>query len=160
MNLKIKKIAGTQWSPAICKVLSTAFSHSTWLQKDIENSLQNESHLWMAAFENEKLIGFLQITQVVDEAEILNLAVDPVWQGKKIGAQLLMEAEIILASQKTNKLFLEVRQSNVPAQKLYQGLGFSEIARRHNYYDQPQEDALILQKYIKEVEDGKKSAKF
>jgi ribosomal-protein-alanine N-acetyltransferase len=94
-----------------------------------------------------KVAGFL-VSRVVfpenedlpAEREILNLAVDPFYRRQGVATALLHNE---LKHRATH--FLEVRESNVGAQKLYQKLGFTEVGRRPDYYSFPMEAAIVMQ---------------
>jgi ribosomal-protein-alanine N-acetyltransferase len=73
------------------------------------------------------------------EREVLNIAVDPAYRRLGIGRQLLA-AEL----QRGGIHFLEVRESNTPAQELYRVLGFEVVGRRKEYYDHPKEAAILM----------------
>ena len=73
------------------------------------------------------------------EREILNLAVDPAWRRQGI-ARALLEHEI----GRGGTLFLEARKSNLAAQLLYKSCGFVEIGRRDDYYQSPNETAIVM----------------
>lgn len=73
------------------------------------------------------------------EREILNLAVDPSWR-RHGAARALIEYEI----SRGGTLFLEVRKSNVAAQLLYKSCGFVEVGRRDDYYQSPNETAIVM----------------
>jgi ribosomal-protein-alanine N-acetyltransferase len=89
------------------------------------------------------LAGYLVARAVVDEAEVLNIAVVPEERGRGLGGQLLDQALTTLKSRGGRSVFLEVRASNQVAQALYRSRGFSVIACRANYYERPREDALV-----------------
>ena len=83
-----------------------------------------------------------------DEAEILNLGVSPTWRRSGIGRALINEMITRLRERGISSVFLEVRESNEGAQRLYQSLGFKEVGRRRRYYRRPTEDAVILKARI------------
>jgi len=94
-----------------------------------------------------QMAGFLVSRQTFEgsytappEREILNLAVAPAYRRAGI-ATLLMGLEF----RKKASLVLEVRESNAAARALYERLGFVEISRRNNYYDNPPETAIVMQ---------------
>lgn len=74
------------------------------------------------------------------EAEILNLAVHPAYRRSGIATALL--THVLARSGST--LFLEVRESNRAALALYQKFGFREIGHRANYYNSPDEAAIVM----------------
>jgi [ribosomal protein S18]-alanine N-acetyltransferase len=90
------------------------------------------------------IAGFSGIWMMVDEAHITNIAVRKEYQGKGIGGLLLI-ATIDLASEfKASLLTLEVRVSNLGAQKLYTRYGFKQTGLRRGYYLDNREDAIIM----------------
>jgi ribosomal-protein-alanine N-acetyltransferase len=91
--------------------------------------------------EGTRVLGFLVARRTApDEREILNIAVDPGERRKGI-ARALLEAELRRGK---NHWFLEVRESNSSAIKLYQSVGFRVIARRELYYTNPPEPAIVM----------------
>lgn len=87
------------------------------------------------------------VTQVVlDEATLFNIAVDPAYQRKGLGRQLLEHLISELEKRDVFTLWLEVRASNIAAIALYESLGFNEATIRRNYYPtkEGREDAIIM----------------
>ncbi|MCT4701890.1 ribosomal protein S18-alanine N-acetyltransferase [Enterobacteriaceae bacterium H20N1] len=87
------------------------------------------------------------VTQVVlDEATLFNIAVDPAYQRKGLGRQLLEHLISELEARDVFTLWLEVRASNTAAIALYESLGFNEATIRRNYYPtkEGREDAIIM----------------
>jgi [ribosomal protein S18]-alanine N-acetyltransferase len=90
------------------------------------------------------LCGFSGIWMMADEAHITNIAVRQAYQGKGLG-ELLMVATIDLAGElKASFLTLEVRASNLVAQRLYTKYGFTQMGIRRGYYLDNKEDAIIM----------------
>ena len=83
---------------------------------------------------------------VLDEAELLNIAVAAGQQRKGLGRLMLREILYTARQKNTRRVFLEVRPSNVAAIALYRSVGFAEIGIRRGYYqrDQGKEDALMM----------------
>jgi ribosomal-protein-alanine N-acetyltransferase len=89
--------------------------------------------------------GYIVFWVVADEMHILNLAVAPA-QRRQGTAKHLVQSALEKAYAKGARIaYLEVRASNVAAQKLYLGLGFTGISLRRGYYDRPAEDAVIME---------------
>ena len=91
-----------------------------------------------------KVAGFVAFHQVLDEADLRNLAVLPEHRRRGVARALLEAACHRLQQAGTKRLFLEVRVSNEPALTLYSSLGFVLHSRRKNYYRDPDEDAYVL----------------
>ena len=90
--------------------------------------------------------GYVVAWLAADEAEIANLAVTPTLRGLRIGARLLDTALAELMARGASAVYLEVRESNAAARRLYASRGFAEVGRRRKYYRRPQEDALVLRR--------------
>jgi ribosomal-protein-alanine N-acetyltransferase len=88
--------------------------------------------------------GYLIFWVVADEMHILNLAVHPKHRRQGIARRLLAEGLAQARELGANLAWLEVRPSNTPARALYASFGFTEVGRRPQYYDDTQEDALLL----------------
>jgi len=88
--------------------------------------------------------AYLLARSVLDECEILNLAVVPERRRTGIGRALLHQALDSIRVLGIGKVYLEVRQSNVAAQALYSAFGFRPMGLRPNYYRSPREDGLVL----------------
>lgn len=93
------------------------------------------------------VLAAFAITQVVlDEATLFNLAVDPAFQRRGLGLQLLQHLIAELEARGVMTLWLEVRASNRPAIALYERLNFNEVSIRRNYYPTAdgKEDAVMM----------------
>ncbi|MFO1150154.1 MAG: GNAT family N-acetyltransferase [Alsobacter sp.] len=93
------------------------------------------------------LDGFVLSRRVLDEAEVLTIAVAARAQGAGLGRALLQDHMGRLAALGVRRLFLEVDEGNVPARALYAGSGFEEVGRRDAYYrkaDGSAATALVL----------------
>jgi ribosomal-protein-alanine N-acetyltransferase len=114
-----------------------------WNEKQFAESLQNHRSYMLC--KGNRPVGFIIFHQVLDEAELLNIAVKSSFQGEGLGACLL---DFFLAevSASAVTLFLEVRVSNFPAIALYEGRGFHPVGERKAYYhsESGREDALIM----------------
>ncbi|MCB5222096.1 ribosomal-protein-alanine N-acetyltransferase [Lactiplantibacillus pentosus] len=95
---------------------------------------------WQGAF-----VGFISRSTVLDETEVTNVAIDPAYQRQGHARWLLTQC---LAQLSAGTVFLEVRAHNIAAQRLYQQVGFEQIATRKAYYQDPDEDAWIMRKII------------
>lgn len=91
-----------------------------------------------------QLWGYLVFWVVADEMHLLNLAVHPEQRGRGLGRTLLTEALAQARAQGAQVAWLEVRPSNGPARALYASFGFKEVGLRPGYYDDTQEDAILL----------------
>ena len=98
-------------------------------------------HECVVATVDDRLAGFAVARRTApDEVEILNVAVDPPFHRRGVARGLIRE----LIGKNPGTVFLEVRQSNVAARKLYHSLGFETVAVRQDYYSQPMESAIVM----------------
>ena len=102
----------------------------------------------VAAAPRNRVAGYVVAWYVMDEGELANLAVAPELRGQGIGKALLDAMLADARSRGTSDVYLEVRESNTAARKLYGTRGFVEIGRRKGYYRSPVEDALILRRTL------------
>jgi len=93
-----------------------------------------------------ELAGYVVAWLAADEAEIANLAVAPTLRGLRVGARLLDATLAELMVRGAATVYLEVRESNAAARRLYASRAFEEVGRRRKYYRRPQEDALVLRR--------------
>lgn len=90
------------------------------------------------------LVGFVGSWLLVDELHVTTIAVHPDWRRLGIGRSLLLHLIRAALGRGATAITLEVRASNGPAQRLYEGLGFRLVGRRRGYYSDNGEDALIM----------------
>lgn len=125
--------------------LSKACFSIPWSFEALTKELSNPLAEYQIAEIDGRIIGYGGLWCVMDEGEITNIAVDGDYRRQGIG-EALLEALLQIAKQKRLTIVhLEVRVSNVAAKGLYEKFGFHQIAIRKNYYQQPIEDAIIMQ---------------
>ena len=117
-----------------------------WSERSISSELDNKLALWLVAVEGETVAGYIGSQTVMDETDMMNVAVHPDFRRQGIAENLVAVLVENLKKMGSHCLTLEVRVSNAPAIALYEKLGFAQIGRRKNYYRNPREDALILRK--------------
>lgn len=117
-----------------------------WTKKQFEDSVNTYQ---VTVIEQQgQVVGFCILQPVLDEANLLLMAVHPSQQGKGMGYQLL-EASLAMLKNDPVQVFLEVRESNTTAIKLYEKSDFHQIDMRKNYYpkaDGSREHAIIMVK--------------
>jgi ribosomal-protein-alanine N-acetyltransferase len=93
--------------------------------------------VYVACDAKRRIAGFALIRTVLDEAELLTIAVDPRWRGKGVGRALMEALFADLMMSPARRMFLEVDEQNHAAIRLYKRLGFSTISSRKGYYPRP-----------------------
>lgn len=99
---------------------------------------------------DEDIIGYGVMSVAAGEAHVLNICIQPDFQGRGLGRKILRRLFILARDHKVDTIFLEVRASNRVAQMLYESEGFNEIGQRRGYYpaEKGREDALVFAKVL------------
>lgn len=119
-----------------------------WSEKALEEALGKPGSLVLAAVCYGETVGFLNGSYVMDEAELLNIAVCPQKRRLGIARMLIRTFEEELLQLGAVAIYLEVRESNIPAQVLYKKCGFERNGLRKNYYRDPSENAILMMKKL------------
>lgn len=119
-----------------------------WSERSVAVELENPLSYWLVALCDGQVVGYVGSQTVLDEADMMNLAVMPDARRQGIAGKLLDGLLSHLRQEKVRCLTLEVRASNQAAQALYEAWGFTQVGRRPNYYYSPREDGLILRKEL------------
>jgi ribosomal-protein-alanine N-acetyltransferase len=106
---------------------------------------RHDQNKYLVAEENGKIVGYIGTEEISGETHIINMAVHPENRKQGIGKKLI---EAVLDDE--NVFFLEVRASNIAAQKLYEKYGFEKVGVRKNYYEDNGEDAYIMRREPRE----------
>ena len=117
-----------------------------WSENSVAGELTNQLAHWLVAVDGDRVAGYVGSQTVMDETDMMNIAVHPDYRRQGIAEALVQTLVSDLKTRGSRCLTLEVRASNEPAQRLYAKQGFSQIGKRPNYYRNPKEDAYILRK--------------
>src|SRR3954467_12142100 len=140
--------AGPRDAAAIAALHAKSF-HRGWSDGEIENMLLDRAVLAHRITLGGNLVGFILSRIVVDEAEILSVAVNGARRGKGLARRLLDLHLRRLAGLGARAVFLEVDEDNAPPRRLYPRWGFGEVGRRAGYYQQGRDHpatALVLRR--------------
>lgn len=95
-----------------------------------------------------RIVGFAGMMIIAEDAELLYIAVDNIYRKQGIGQYLLEHVMQTAQENQAYRILLEVRESNASAVNFYEKNGFHMISQRKNYYSNPVEDALIMEKCL------------
>ena len=126
------------------QLLLAVYEVSPWTANQVAEVLRSDVNSCALAEDRSQLVGFLVWQETDFEAEVLQIAVLPSYQGQKIATAVF---DFLPADK---EIFLEVRESNKPAMLFYKKEKFEEIARRKAYYHAPVEDAIVMKREIHE----------
>lgn len=130
---------------ALLAIEETCFTNP-WTREMYQAELAHaETAFFMLARTTDgAVIGFCSYWRVLDELHINNLAVLPAYRRQGVARALLAHIMRDAAAHGAIRALLEVRRSNDPARRLYEGMGFTVAGTRRAYYTSPVEDALVL----------------
>ena len=135
------------------EALEQACFSRPWPIDMLRRQLPSDRHEFLVAVRGEEVLGYIGMLHVMDEGYISNVAVKEPARRNGVGSKLV-EA-MMRRCEALSLLFvtLEVRASNEPAIRLYDSFSFVPVGRRKGYYDAPKEDAVLMTRYWKEVEE-------
>ncbi len=146
-TMRIRKLCKEDLA-AILSIQSKTPQAAQWTQADYASLAVDPLGLILVAeldtMTPPTIAGFVAFHRVIDEAELRNMAVAPAHQRQGVGQELLAEGRRRLLEQGVRRIYLEVRASNISAQRLYYSAGFGLRSRRRDYSNDPREDALVL----------------
>jgi ribosomal-protein-alanine N-acetyltransferase len=124
--------------------LEAACFPSPWTSREFELCLgQDHFHAWGIVSHNT-IIAYLTYFILIDEIEIVNLAVREDRRRCGWGQRLLDDLLHLAEDQGVQRIVLEVRKSNQIARRLYEKNGFMVVGERKRYYPPTGEDALVM----------------
>ena len=130
--------------PQVVAIERRAYGHP-WTHGNFADSLRSGYHAQLLCA-GEEVIGYFVAMRGVDVVHLLNITVEPAFQGQGWGRIMLDALALWSRAQGAQWLWLEVRASNARAQEVYQRHGYRRVGERRNYYpaDQGREDAIVM----------------
>lgn len=145
LQIKIRKME-KQDVDQIMAIEEVSFGSHHWSKDSFYSEINNELGNYFTAIEKESgnVIGYGGFWLIFDESHITTIAVNPKYRGNRIG-EIILHHMISVGYEKKSKWFtLEVRAGNIPAQNLYKKYGFQSLGVRKKYYQDNNEDAIIM----------------
>lgn len=144
--ITVKRISETELE-AVAALEQEIFSDA-WSKKGLEESLCQSHALLFGAWSGDILAGYLIVYCSPGEGEIVRIATSASMRRQGVAGRLLLELENVCEEKGIEKLFLEVRESNVTAIEFYKSHGFTEDGLRKNFYEKPVEDAVLMSREL------------
>ena len=113
-----------------------------WSRAIINDELRQTNRVYLVVEDDDRIVGFGGAMFVMEDAHITTLGIAPTHRRRGLGSRLLLTLIERALDHGSRNMTLEVRESNVDAQLLYEGFGFSEAGKRYNYYRD--EDAVVM----------------
>jgi [ribosomal protein S18]-alanine N-acetyltransferase len=133
--------------PRMMEIARHAVTAAQWTQPQYEQVFSSSRRV-MVIEEKSTVLGFIIGRGAAGEWEIENIAITEAARRRGLGTRLLGEFLHHIRNNGAVGVFLEVRESNLAARKLYEKWAFIEAGRRQSYYQDPPEDALLLKFYF------------
>ena len=115
-----------------------------WSREDFWREASNDFACYIVVLADEAIIGFGGCWISFEEAQVTNIALTFAQRGRGLGKALMTRLMCAAAARGAERMTLEVRPSNTPALRLYEGLGFAAIGVRKKYYQDNDEDAILM----------------
>ena len=119
-----------------------------WSLKAFEDWYDDKKTVVFAAVCNGEMIGFANGSWVLDEGELLNIAVLESYRNNGIAGELFEKMERFFSEKGIKIIYLEVREKNQPALSIYEKYGFIKNGFRKNYYRNPDDNGVLMMKKI------------
>lgn len=133
----------------VLRIESACFMWDAWTEDDFVRCLRNRDSIGMVAEVGDKIVGFMVYTFHRERLHVLNFAVDPLQQRNGIGAAMVAKLVGKLNPGRRTRILLEVRESNLVAQKFFRQMGFRAIEVLREFYQDCDEDAYLMQYRIR-----------
>jgi ribosomal-protein-alanine N-acetyltransferase len=141
--MKVTIRAGTLSDiPAMVALAQQYASAAHWNAVQYRNAFAS-GRMFLVASDGTEVAGVAVVHPIGDQWELENIAVVPEWARQGIATSLISKLIRGALEAGVTDIFLEVRESNISARKLYEKCGFTAAGRRSLYYDRPAEDALL-----------------
>lgn len=138
-------VSATEKNLSVLASVEKAIFDHPWSEAQLKSHLDSAQPIWIYTDNTSTIQGYMIVSEVCDEWEVLRIAVLPEYRRKGHAQTMLSFLEQEASPDGT--LFLEVRETNISACQLYKLNGFIETGRRKGYY-QDGEDALLMMKSL------------
>lgn len=119
-----------------------------WSEKSVFDTINLKNTVCLAAEKAGRLIGYLLAYTAGDEAEIARIAVADEFKRQGVGRALMLGLETACEENGIGKILLDVRESNETARLFYTEMGFQEDGIRQRFYENPQEDGILMSRKL------------
>ena len=116
-----------------------------WLEEDFIHCLRQRNCIGMVAEYEDRVVGFMIYELHKNRIHVLNFAVAAACRRRGVGSQMVAKLIAKLSSQRRNRIMLEVRETNLPAQLFFRENGFRAVSVLRSYYEDTPEDAYLMQ---------------
>ncbi|MEG1776890.1 MAG: ribosomal protein S18-alanine N-acetyltransferase [Clostridia bacterium] len=130
--------------PQVHAIEVATFAEAWSYQSFVDEMEQNKCARYLVAEENGRVLGYAGAWLIMEEGHITNIAITEAARGRGIGTAVTRALLQYAANLGVQYMTLEVRKSNLVAQRMYKSLGFLELGVRKRYYEDNGEDAYLM----------------
>lgn len=141
------RTVGVKYSQELFELEKKCFG-DPWTEQMFIDSLSSKYTQAIGAFHEDRLVGYIMWIFAGDCFEILNVATEPDMRRRGIARRMIELLSGYAAESGIQSILLEVRQSNTPARTLYESMGFRAVGVRKNYYKNPTENAILMDRAV------------
>jgi ribosomal-protein-alanine N-acetyltransferase len=148
-DVTMERVFESEDLDAVAALEAESFTNP-WTREMLERELQQSdvARVYVLRVAGHRVAAFCACWIVYDELHINTIAVHPDLRRRGLATLLMQRLLAEVGDLGVTRAYLEVRQSNVPAQRLYESLGFGLAGVRRHYYSHPVEDALVLTRQV------------
>jgi len=130
--------------PEVLAIEAASFEFP-WLEEDFIRCLRQRNCIGMVAEHDDRVVGFMIYELNKNRIQVLNFATSPDYRRRGVGSQMVAKLIGKLSAQRRNRISLEVRETNLPAQLFFRHNGFRAVSVLRGFYEDTPEDAYLMQ---------------
>jgi ribosomal-protein-alanine N-acetyltransferase len=144
-NLEIRQLlpSDTEYLKACAELSAQCLPEEAWSFTSFLSETEKNFGYVLVILENQAVKGFLTASCILDSADLTTIAVSPECRKKGFAGKLL---EALFQKIGSAEIFLEVRESNLPARNFYEKYAFHQVGIRKNFYQNPDENAILMKR--------------
>ena len=142
MNVQIRWLIRRDM-PFVLDIEVASFS-TPWTEEDFRCCLRHRNCIGLVAEHNQEIVGFMIYELLKSRLRILTFAVAPSERRQSVARQMVRRLIDKLSQQRRKEIVLEVRETNLSAQKFFQSQGFRAVSVLRDYWDDTEEDAYVM----------------
>lgn len=129
--------------PEVMAIEETSFEFP-WTHDEFVETLRRRNCIGMVAERDDEIVGYMVYEMNRSRIRLLNFAVAPCWRRCGVGSQMVAKLVGKLSAQRRNRITLEVRETNLPAQFFFRAQGFRAVSLLRDFYHDTPEDAYAM----------------
>lgn len=129
--------------PEVMAIEETSFEFP-WTHDEFVETLRQRNCIGMVAERDDEIVGYMVYEMNRSRIRLLNFAVAPSWRRCGVGSQMVAKLVGKLSAQRRNRITLEVRETNLPAQLFFRAQGFRAVSLLRDFYHDTPEDAYAM----------------